>query len=614
MCGIAAVVGGAAGRAGIILPMVDAMDHRGPDERGQITVPGCTLGHARLRILDLATGGQPMSDAKERYWIAFNGEIYNFRDLRVELERNGHTFCTRSDTEVIIAAYDEWGHACLDRFRGMFSFALWDTQERTLFAARDLFGEKPLYFASQNDGTLVIASEIRAIVASRLTNRPLDLQSIDAFLAYGYVPPERTIYEDVDTVPPAHYLTWRDGRTELTAYWEPSIGHAAINLNEAAEELRPLTERAVKRQMLADVPLGAFLSGGLDSSTVVALMQSQSSRPVKTFSVGFGTMINELPYARAVARRYGTEHHEIDVGDVDAAALIDKMARVYDEPFADTSNIPTFLVAQYARQFVTVALTGDGGDEMFGGYDRYGTLQRSESMRLPIVQWLALRTASVVLRDRWRSLREISQVAAIAARADDVWTRDVMVHTIIPAAERQRLWGVRGSRRVPYEPLGYRPDTSVEGLDRAFYFDVRCYLAGDILAKVDRAAMANSLETRAPFLDRDVAEFALSLPATLKVSKGQGKVVMRRAFADLWPEEIRNRPKEGFGSPISQWLAQPAVRERIEQVAAPASLLRALLPGITRADFHRPNYAAWILLTLGVWLETHQQTRAMESR
>jgi asparagine synthase (glutamine-hydrolysing) len=530
--------------------------------------------------------------------------MYNFLDMREELERAGRVFHTRSDTEVVIAAYHEWGRGCLDRFRGMFAFAIWDRREKTLFAARDLFGEKPLYYALLPNGTLVIASEIRAILASKLIEPVLDLQSVDAFLTYGYVPPERTIYSNIGMVPPAHWLLWQERRIEIEPYWQPRIGSRRIALREAAEELRHLTTRAVKRQMISDVPLGAFLSGGLDSSTIVALMQMQSAHPVKTFSVGFGSMINELPYAGAVARRYGTEHHEIDLGDVDAPSLVTKMAAVYDEPFADTSNIPTFLVAQYARQFVTVVLSGDGGDELFGGYGWYGLLQRSQSIRLATPQWLLLRSASKATRDRWSWLRDRSQAAGLAARWDDVWTRGVMVHTVMRPALRGRLWGQQAPQS--YESTGYEPEIALAGIDRAFYFDVRFYLAGDILAKVDRAAMASSLETRAPFLDRDVADFALSLPATLKVSGGQTKRVMREAFGDLWPEQICNRPKQGFGSPIKDWLARPAMRAMLQELAAPKSRLRRLLPGMSADDLRHSNYGTWILLTLGLWLDLHK--------
>src|ERR1044071_4874912 len=326
MCGIAAIIGPAAAHCDRLPAMVDTLEHRGPDERGVKRIAGCALGHARLSIIDLSSGAQPMTDVSQRYWIVFNGEIYNFPDLADELSARGHAFRTHADTEVVIAAYKEWGSNCLDRFRGMFAFALWDTHGRTLFAARDLFGEKPLYYAAQGDGSLVIASEIRAILASGLVDRSLRATALDGYLTYGYVPPELAIYEAVETLPPAHCMEWRDGRVSIRPYWKPRIGERRIGMGEAAEALRHLTARAVKRQMISDVPIGAFLSGGLDSSTIVALMQAQSPQPVKTFAVGFGKLINELPYAAAVARRYCTEHHEIDLGDIDAAPLLRKMA------------------------------------------------------------------------------------------------------------------------------------------------------------------------------------------------------------------------------------------------------------------------------------------------
>jgi asparagine synthase (glutamine-hydrolysing) len=387
MCGIAAIVSPEVNRAALLPAMVDALEHRGPDERGVASAPGCVMGHARLSIIDLSSGAQPMTDIAERYWIVYNGELYNFLELRAELERQGRAFRTHSDTEVIIAAYDEWGRSCLHKFRGMFAFALWDTRERTLFAARDLFGEKPLYYARKSDGTLVIASEIGAVLASELIDRALDLVSVDAFLTYGYLPPDRTIYRDVATLPPAHRLEWRDGNVTIESYWRPRLGTLRIGMDDAAEELRDLIGQAVKRQMIADVPVGAFLSGGLDSSTIVALMQEHSAIPVKTFSVGFGSLINELPYARAVAERYHTEHHELYLESIDVAESIERMSSVYDEPFADSSNIPTYLISEFARRHVKVVLSGDGGDELFGGYPWHLLLAQAEHVTRSLALW-----------------------------------------------------------------------------------------------------------------------------------------------------------------------------------------------------------------------------------
>jgi len=508
MCGIAAIVSPALNRLDLLPRMVDTLEHRGPDERGIAGVPGCAMGHARLSVIDLSSGAQPMCDTSKRYRIVYNGELYNFLELRRELEQAGRTFHTRSDTEVIIVAYDEWGRDCLSRFRGMYAFALWDTRDRSLFAARDIFGEKPLYYAPKSDGTLIIASEIRAILASDLIDRSLDLTSVDSFLTFGYVPPDRTVYSDIATLPPAHCLEWRDGRVTIEAYWRPPLGGLRqIGMEEAAEELRHLIARAVKRQMIADVPVGAFLSGGLDSSTIVAMMQQHSGIPVKTFSVGFGSLINELPYARAVAERYHTEHHELYLERFDVAALIHRMGDVYDEPFADTSHIPTFLVSEFARKYVKVVLSGDGGDELFGGYAWHSLLVQAEHVRRSFALWVVVRLASKLLRDRNSSLRQKSLALGYAARWPDPWLADIQSHIMMSPRQRRKLWGRPIAQEAPGEL--YRPDDHVSGIDRGFYFDLTHYLPGDILVKVDRAAMAHGLETRAPFLDRVLAVFAL---------------------------------------------------------------------------------------------------------
>ncbi|MEA2571428.1 MAG: hypothetical protein QOI24_3429 [Acidobacteriota bacterium] len=607
MCGITAIVGpNAKSYSDANARMIDAISHRGPDARDAWSLDHCTLGHARLAIIDLTTGAQPMSDISGRWSIAFNGEIYNYPELRHKLAALGHEFRTHSDTEVLIAGYKEWGAAVVDRLRGMFAFALWDAQERSLFVARDLFGEKPLYYATTNDGTLLIASELKAITASGLIDARLDREAVDAYLTLGYVPPDRTIYSNIETLPPAHHLTWRDGKIAVTRYWMPKFETRTISLRDAADELRRLIRQAVERQMTADVPVGAFLSGGLDSSTVVALMQQHSDIPVKTFSVGFGSYINELPYARAVAERYNTEHHEIDLGEPDVATLIQRMARVYDEPFADTSNIPTYLVSEFARRSVKVVLSGDGGDELFGGYWWYPALAMSEKVAAPLAQWAVLRSFSKLMRHRYRKLTIRSHAAGLAARWRDVWTRDIMSQTVFRKHERSRLWG--SDDVASFEPGGYyKPSNDTHGLNRAFYFDLTSYLPGDILVKVDRAAMAHGLETRAPLLDRDVVEFALSLPETLKVNgTTDTKLVLKEACRQFWPESLWNRPKQGFGAPTAAWLNQPAMRPLLDRVFAADSPLRSLLPGVRGDMKNGTDYRAWSLFTLGLWLDARE--------
>ncbi len=605
MCGLAVLVHGAIRREPVLIErMTRALSHRGPDAQGTSRTAGCDLGHTRLSIIDLSSGDQPMQSADGGLWIVFNGEIYNYGPLREELATLGYAFLTRSDTEVVLAAYSAWGARCLDRFRGMYAFVIWDPRSQALFAARDPFGEKPLYYAIADDKSLLFASEIKAIEATGLVRRELDLESIDAYLALGYVPPDRSIWSTVRPLPPGHYMRWSSGKTELVRHWVPPLRTQPLGLNDAAERLRGLLGQAVERQLVADVPVGAFLSGGHDSSTIVALMAERSTKNIQTFSVGFGGLINELPYARSVARRYRTEHHEVDLGEPPVAELLERMSDVHDEPFADSSSIPTYLISEFARRHVKVVLAGDGGDELFGGYTWYNPLLMAERMTPSYLRWIALRLASKVLRDGNAWLRRYSAALGLAARWPDTWTRAVMGETYFSAAERKALWTGRPGAPVPFSPGAlYQPPFDVQGLDRAFYFDLTSYLPGDILVKVDRASMAHGLECRAPLLDRDLAEFALSLPASLKVSSDENKIVFRQAASSLWPDEVRNRAKHGFGAPYATWLGLPGVRALLSNVFRPGSRLRSLFPGLGDAWLQRTSYKTWMLLVLGLWLE-----------
>ena len=589
--------------AGYIGRMVGTLSHRGPDSTSLKSLRDIQMGHARLSVIDLVTGTQPMCDVTGRYWIVFNGEIYNYRELRTELVEKGHRFATQSDTEVILASHMRWGEECIQRFRGMFAFAIWDTQEQSLFAARDLFGEKPLYYARSRDG-LLVSSEIKGLLASGLVTREIDSSSIDAYLAFGYIPPDRTVYKGISTLPPAHFLTFRRGEVRLERYWVPRLDEQVISLDAAAERLSSLLDRAVERQMVADVPVGAFLSGGLDSSTIVALMGQHSDRPVLTFSAGFGTHINELPYARAVADKYGTDHHELDFGAPDVAPLLVEMAGIYDEPFADTSNIPTFLISRFAKQHVKVVLSGDGGDELFGGYWWYAPLARSETLSPSYLKWMVLRLFATAFSRGDQNLQRHAVAQGWATRYQDMWTRDVMANVVFRPRERLQLWGGRRRGSELYQPGDYyKPLPSTSGMNRGFYFDLTSYLPGDILVKVDRAAMANGLETRAPFLDRDLAEFALSLPASTKVRGDETKIVLRHACERYWPDELRGRGKQGFGAPTSAWLSLPGVQALWARVLSEKSSLRRLLPGLKPPLGPRAAYQSWVLLVLGLWLE-----------
>jgi asparagine synthase (glutamine-hydrolysing) len=622
MCGIAGLVGPFDPRlASKVEAMVAALRHRGPDDKGVEVLDGAVLGHARLSIIDLVTGHQPMSSADGRYWIVFNGEIYNFRELRAELESSGHVFRTTSDTEVLLTRAAVSGPAGLGGLNGMFAFALWDAWEHRLLAARDRLGKKPFYYALLPDGSLAFASEPKALLRSGLVRGRIALATLDAYLALGYVPPEQSAYADVQVLPPAHWMEWQGGRVTRGSYWVPRLQEdEALDEEEAARELRRLVSEAVRARMVADVPIGAFLSGGLDSSTVVALMQRESAQPVRTFGVGFGDLIDELPYAAAVAGAEGTEHHELQM-NLPVGELLQEAARVWDEPLADSSNLPTLVVSRFARERVKVVLTGDGGDEMFGGYDWwYRPLEESGRLSSGPVAYGALRAATRALGLLVRlgaplgdHLKEAWEKRALVERArayPDLHDRHLAQITRFPKELRRRLWRDGVLRPAP-PPVTALPG-DVQGMNRAFWLDLTAYLPGDILVKVDRASMAVGLETRCPLLDPAVVEFALSLPVRLKRRAGQGKQVFRRAFAELWPEAVRRRSKHGFGGPEATWLRRKDVRALVARVLRPSGPLSHLLNGqelTSRCDaFYHDGRGfspsqLWTLLSLGLWLE-----------
>jgi asparagine synthase (glutamine-hydrolysing) len=578
MCGIAVILPGSGIEVSpfAIERMTAALRHRGPDAQAVLRLPGCHLGHTRLSIIDPANGEQPMTDPAGRFTIVFNGEVYNHHELRRELEREGQAFRTRCDTEVVLHGFARRGRNVLRRLNGQFAFAVWDSQERTLFVARDRFGEKPLFWARTPAGNLLLASEIKSVLASGLVRPRLDPASVDAYLGLFYVPPGRSIYDNVHPLPPAHAAVYRaDGTCEQWRYWEPHFSRHDVGEAEAVPEIRRLLAEAVARQTAADVPVGAFLSGGLDSTSIVALMSRHAAGPVKSFAVGFQDLIDELPFARDAAAQYRTEHHELQM-NIDVAAMLERMTQVYDEPFGDSSNIPTFLVSEYARRTVKVVLSGDGGDEIFGGYEWY------------------------------RPLLE----GAARASAAKVWDRHVGSSTQA-LFDRAPLWG---RRPAPATPLALRgchpPPTGATGMDGATAFDVSCYLPGDILAKVDRAAMAHGLETRSPFLDVDLAEFVLGLPWQMRFGGPSSKHLLRRACEDLWPDSVRGRGKQGFGAPVRHWMQQPAVHAMWESVTRKGSPLVALLPGVPSVMADLRPQRKWTLLCLGLWLERNAECLA----
>jgi len=549
--------------------MCDAMVHRGPDGAGVWTVPGVGLGHRRLSIIDLAGSPQPMHAADGRAVIVFNGEIYNYRELRTELAARGAVFRTDGDTEVILAAWQQWGPACLSRLNGMFAFALYDLAQRTLFLARDRLGVKPLHYAALSDGSLAFASELKGLLTHPLLRREIDPLAVEDYLAWGYVPDHRAILKGVHKLPAGHYLLLRHG-SPLPApvrWWEPSFAdrrrESAADLE--AELLHHLRE-AVRSRMVADVPLGAFLSGGVDSSSVVALMAEMSGSPVKTCSIGFAEAgLDESAYARQVANRFATDHHARAVSPDDFGA-IGQLAAMFDEPFADASALPTWRVCQLARETVTVALSGDGADEALAGYRRQRFHRHEDRLRQLLPQGLRAPLfgglGAIWPKADWapRPLRAKTTLLALSEPADAAYARALAVTTPdqrdrLYTPEFQRLRRDYRAEQPLLETMAHAPARSA--LDRAQYADLTFWLPGDILTKVDRTSMAVSLEAREPLLDHRLVEFAARLPEGLRIRGTQGKWLMKQAMRRYLPEDILMRPKQGFVTPIAQWLRGP---------------------------------------------------------
>ncbi len=558
--------------------MADSIRHRGPDSDGSWcdAAAGIVLGHRRLAIIDLSVeGAQPMTSADGRYVIAYNGEVYNFRELRQELTAAGHAFRGHSDTEVMLAAIVQWGlEAALKRFVGMVAFALWDRQERRLSLARDRLGIKPLYYA-QLDGQVLFASELRAIRQHPAFAGTLDREAVSLYLMRNCVPAPWSIFREARKLPPASILTIdADGNETMQTFWslrevadagmaQPFRGDEA----EAVAELERVLGEAVRCRMVADVPLGVFLSGGVDSSTVAALMQAHSNRPVKTFSIGFDdSAFNEAVDARAVAEHLGTEHHELYLGEADALAVVPKLGAMYVEPFADSSQIPTFLVSQMARQHVTVALSGDGGDEMFAGYNRYLWVRRLQNSTGRLPDWAKATLAGAItalppaLWDgfaglaRQRNLGDkLHKLAGIIRMPDGPSLYERLCRHWADPHEAL----VDGGRASDL-PLRHDDWPTLASFEEQMMFvDALSYMPDDILTKVDRASMAVSLEARVPLIDHRVVAFAWSLPLAMKLDAGVSKRALRRVLYRHVPRGLIERPKMGFGVPIHDWLRGP---------------------------------------------------------
>jgi asparagine synthase (glutamine-hydrolysing) len=603
--------------------MVAALRHRGPDDEGTWTNGRAGLAHARLSIIDLSPlAHQPMASADGTVWISYNGEIYNLAEIRRDLEAAGYRFKSRSDTEVIVNGWHAWGPRIFARLNGMFALALWDRRSGRLVLARDRIGKKPLYYAKSR-ARLLFASEIKALFAWPDVGRAADLSAIDRYLTLGYVPAPATAFAGIEKLPPAHYLAigfapdGSLGEPELVRYWrlpEPPPAMRPPDVAQMREELVARLEAAVRRRLVADVPLGAFLSGGVDSSSVVAMMARAAGTRVKTFSIGFSAReYDETRYARLVAERYATDHEEFVV-EPDAVAVLPRLVWHYGEPFADPSAIPTYYVSEMARRRVKVALNGDGGDECFLGYNRYRAMRHLARLdrapgwgRAGLARLLGLAPPALGRRYKLREIRAVLE----ASRAEPA-SRYLPTLAYFTDAQKEALYGEGMSRSLRhagaslFEPFFAAPESLVGGANLA---DIHTYLPDDLMVKVDVASMAHGLEARSPFLDYELVEWAAALPPSLKLAGGVSKALLKSAMAPYLPAPVLARPKAGFSCPIDQWFRREIKDLAYDTLLSQSARERGLFrPDLVRAlldehaggrrDHHK---GLWAMLMLELW-------------
>jgi asparagine synthase (glutamine-hydrolysing) len=630
MCGITGMVGMADRE--LLATMTATLRHRGPDADGLQLGEGFGLGHRRLSIIDLEGGAQPMASPDGTCWVSYNGEIYNFRELRAQLAARGHAFTTRSDTEVLLAAYREWGDACVEHFLGMFAFGLWDGTKRRLLLARDRVGVKPLYYAildgtAVRGGALVFGSEPKALLPVPGVSRALDPVALDAYLDLYYVPPPLSMFEGIRQLPPGHLLVWHDGAVEIRRWWdaEPAVIEGR-SLEEWAEIVQPVLEDAILARTVADVPLGAFLSGGIDSSTIVAVLSEHGHGPVETFCVGYGEegkSYDERAEARAVAQCFGTHHHELELS-IDVLSGLEAMVRGFDEPFGSPTAMLTSALSRFVRQHVTVALSGDGGDELFGGYPRY------RGMRL---SGLAASVPAPLLRLAARAVEGPEQATARSYRR---WARQFLAGLQLPAAERYGAWvayarlperdrllapalleQLRGRTRAnPVAEAFDRPAPERAGLvERAAYADLHGFLPENVLRGSDRMSMAHGLELREPLCDHRLVELAMQLPARHRVGWLASKRVLRKIMGKRLPAQVLRRRKLGFNAPMGVWMRRDLDR-LVQRWLAPALLRRRGLLAVDEVgrlvEEHRRGLRdhglrLWSLIVLEQWLQLHAE-------
>jgi len=588
MCGIFGVAGtslasynkDAVGRA------LTPLSKRGPDDQGIVFSNDCALAQTRLAIIDLASGHQPMKDSVRDHTITFNGEIYNYRELRATLLKKGHIFSTNSDTEVVLKAYQEYGDDCPKHFDGMFAFAIWDNEKKQLFMARDRFGKKPFYYAIDEQGNFMFASEIKAIFATGKIKGALDHEAVDNYLTLMYIPPWKTVYKNIKVIPPASFAVFKDGNLRIKKYWQLEKRSVLMSYLDAKEEVRRLLTESIKKRMIADVEIGSFLSGGVDSTLVTAIAQSFSKAPIKTFSVGYQNYINELPFAAEAAHTIGTDHHVLQAKD-DMVQELETAIEYFDEPHADSSDFPQYLLSRFTAKKVKVALSGDGADELFLGYGWY-TRHKNLSYRAHFKEKVFMSPFSGYLN------------------AVQVFTQK----------ERAMLWKNRGyvSNDFISDEVANSKLSSTEKIN---LFDLTTYLPGQLLVKADRMGMMNSLEVRSPFLDHHLAEFVYGLPDDYKTNTMIFKRILKDILSETMPQEFVHRRKQGFGAPVKKWLRKETFKKEIYKKLYDSSadiytLLNERFVKQMIDDFYlnyndRYNYKIWVLYCLELWFNSHKQ-------
>lgn len=601
----------------VIQSMLEVLHHRGPDDEGIYIADSIGLGHKRLSIIDLDTGKQPISNEEGNLQIIFNGEIYNFTELKDSLKKRGHVFKTKTDTEVIIHLFEDYGVKSVEKLQGMFAFALWDEKEKKLFLARDRIGKKPLYYTVTSDAC-IFASEIKALLKHPGVGRDINISSIDTFLTYQYIPAPLTIFKNIFSLPPGHtMMVNQDKKICISRYWEIDFSKKlSLSMQEAEEAVLNTLKKAVRKRMISDVPLGAFLSGGIDSSAVVALMSEISERKVKTFSIGFEEEpFSELEYARIIAHRYNTEHHEFIVKP-DAVEILPKLVWHYDQPYADSSALPSYYLARETRKYVTVALNGDGGDENFAGYLRHraNIIASTLSHMVPKGAWHVLDSAIPLASKQKSFLRYFKRF--VQAAGEPPARRNLLWHCLFRDELKRELYTgdmkneLKDTDSYSFMEDIYNQSKSNNLLDSILYTDINAYLPYDLLVKMDIATMAHSLEVRSPFLDHELMELSAGLPSKFKMHLFNGKYVLKKCIERYVPSQILKRRKMGFGVPLEQWFRRKKLNSFLKDtVLSTRSIERGYFNKkfietlITEHEEKKVDhgYRLWALLVFEIW-------------